>query len=187
MGKIVLVTGGARSGKSNFAEEYCKTYNDSVAYIATAQILDDEMRDRVIKHREQRSSKWSTWEVNSNLFIEISKIADTCDVALLDCITIMILNLMYCDEEADYDNMTMDEINKVEGLIKEEFKRVIDYVSNSQMDMIMVTNEIGLGIVPENRLSRVYRDIVGRINQQCAKAADEVYLVTCGIPMKIKG
>ncbi|MGL5440572.1 MAG: bifunctional adenosylcobinamide kinase/adenosylcobinamide-phosphate guanylyltransferase [Filifactoraceae bacterium] len=187
MGKIVLVTGGARSGKSKFAEDYCKKYSGKVSYIATAQILDDEMRDRVIKHREQRPSNWNTWEVNSNLSIEIDKIAKESSVSLLDCITIMILNLMYINEDMDYTIMTMEEINDVEKSIKDEIDRILDYVSKSKMDIVMVTNEVGLGIVPENRLSRIYRDIVGRINQRCGEMADEVYMVTCGIPIKIKG
>lgn len=185
MGKIVLVTGGARSGKSSFAESICKKYNKT-SYIATAQILDDEMRDRVIKHRQQRPSEWDTWEINSNLSIEIDKIAKNSDVALLDCLTIMVLNLMFLDD-INYDTENMEKINAVELSIKEEIIRVLEFVKSTNMDFVIVTNEIGSGIVPENRLSRVYRDIVGRMNQLCASYADEVYCTISGIPLKIKG
>jgi len=186
MGKLILVTGGARSGKSTFAEELVKKNGKKVLYIATANDFDDEMKHRIKKHKEQRPTTWETLEAFKDFDNILNKhIADK-DVVILDCITIMVANIMYegCD---DWNNMTIMEIDKMEVMVNKEISSLIGVIREGNIPFILVTNEIGMGVVPEFPSGRVFRDIAGRVNQSLAKAADEVYLCVSGIPVKIKG
>jgi adenosylcobinamide kinase/adenosylcobinamide-phosphate guanylyltransferase len=182
MGKIILVTGGSRSGKSSFAEELLKEQGE-VLYIATAIVTDEEMNSRIEKHRERRNSNWCTFEGYKNLD-NAARGFQGKDI-LLDCVTVMITNLMF-EEERDFDNMSQEEIDKIEKYIESQFNILVEAVKNQNKNIVMVTNEVGLGLVPEYKLGRIFRDIAGRINQNLGKISDEVYLVTCGIPLKIK-
>ena len=157
MSKVILVTGGARSGKSNFAEKLCKDQNNNTAYIATSIPFDDEMKERVKKHKESRPQNWKTYEIYKDIYTIINDISKEHKTVILDCVTLLVNNLMFT-YEIDIDNSTQDEIN-----------------------------ELGLGGVSINKLTRIYTDIIGRINQQIATHSDEVYFVVSGIPMKIKG
>lgn len=186
MSKITLVTGGARSGKSNFAEELCKKKSSKVSYIATAIPFDDGMKDRIKKHKDQRPNYWNTFEIKMNVYKNLDEIIKKSDVILLDCVTVLVNNIIFYDD-LDFDNITYKEVDKLELKVKNEFKNIIEIIKKSKIDFIFVTNEIGLGIVPENKLARIYRDIVGRMNQYIAKNSDEVYFVVSGIPNKIKG
>jgi adenosylcobinamide kinase/adenosylcobinamide-phosphate guanylyltransferase len=186
MSKVTLVTGGARSGKSNFAEELCKKKSSKVSYIATAIPFDDGMKDRIKKHKDQRPNYWNTFEIKMNVYKNLDEIIKKSDVILLDCVTVLVNNIIFYDE-LDFDNITYKEVDKLELKVKNEFKNIIEIIKKSKIDFIFVTNEIGLGIVPENKLARIYRDIVGRMNQYIAKNSDEVYFVVSGIPNKIKG
>lgn len=182
MSKLVLVTGGARSGKSSFAESYLKERYEDVAYLATAIPYDEEMKDRIKKHQQQRPSHWHTYEGHRSLDRRIESLTE--QGALLDCVTILVTNLLF-----DYlGNKPIEEIdtNELEMKITEEIVKVLDACKGYQGDMIMVTNELGSGVVPESKLGRVFRDIAGRVNQKIAKEAKEVYLVVSGIPVKIK-
>lgn len=184
MGRICLVTGGARSGKSRFAEEYLHTQFKDVLYIATAIPFDNEMKERIKKHKEQRPSHWPTYEGHRDLW-KIVKNTDTSAI-LLDCVTIMITNLMF-DHMGDKD-ITECDGQLIEKKISEEVQKLIEAVKEEYTGtIIMVTNEVGSGLVPEHALSRYYRDLAGRINQLIARQADEVYLAVSGIPVKIKG
>ncbi len=180
MGKVVLVTGGARSGKSRYAESLLSELN-SVTYIATAIVTDDEMRDRVALHRAQRPSEWTTIEVYSDISDKIEK----SEGYLLDCVTVMTSNIMF-DITAEYEKIPREAQEKVEAAAKKELKELSDKVKAFDGLLVMVTNEVGDSIVPEHHVSRVYRDIIGRVNQYAAAIADEVYLTVCGIPVKIK-
>lgn len=186
MSKLILVTGGARSGKSNFAEGLCMDRNNDTAYIATSIPFDDEFRDRVKKHKERRPSSWRTYEMYKAVYSQIEAIGRNHDTVLLDCVTLMVNNLMF-QEPIDYEKSTPDEINILEAQITEEFKRLLQEVRNTNLYFVIVTNEIGLSPVAANKLTRIYTDIIGRINQLIAREADEVYFVVSGIPMKIKG
>jgi len=186
MGKLILVTGGARSGKSTFAEKFAGNISDNVAYIATAIPFDDGMKDRIKKHRESRKKSWKTYEIYKDIYNIISDISKKSDVILLDCITILVANLMFDFEEIDYEKCSYAEVDKIESYIKDQINKLIIAIKNSKIKAILVTNELGMGIVPENRLSRIYRDIAGRINQQIAREADEVYFLVSGIEMKLK-
>lgn len=185
-GKLILVTGGARSGKSSFAEGLAKEAAGEVAYLATAIAFDEGMKDRIQKHRESRPSSWTTYEGYKDLHKLVPQIAKQHQIILLDCITIMVTNLMFGYGEIDWDQITHGEIDKIENGIKDEIMAWIHEVRAHNLHCIMVTNEVGMGIVPENRLSRIFRDIAGRMNQLIAKLSDEVYFTVSGIPTKIK-
>jgi adenosylcobinamide kinase / adenosylcobinamide-phosphate guanylyltransferase len=181
MSKITLVTGGARSGKSSFAQSILQ--DKEVLYIATSIPFDDEMNDRIRKHREDRPHNWDTIECYKDIYIHLKDRKEK--YMLLDCLTIMVTNLMFYYEK-DWDNIDMDGINKIEALIADEIKKLIECVRSLDINLVIVTNELGMGIVPASLLSRAFRDIAGRMNQIMAKLSDEVYFVVSGIPMKIK-
>lgn len=186
MGRIVLVTGGARSGKSLYAEELCKRSKTSVAYIATAETRDTEMQDRVRKHREKRPSDWTTHECWRKISPFLPDIIRTDKTILLDCLTMLVSNLMFIQPYIDYETADMDEVNRREEEIGREIDSILSIVASSGSTLIIVSNELGMGIVPQNRLSRLYRDIVGRMNQKISARADEVYFLVSGIAMRIK-
>ena len=173
MSKVILVTGGARSGKSNFAEKLCKDQNNNTAYIATSIPFDDEMKERVKKHKESRPQNWKTYEIYKDIYTIINDISKEHKTVILDCVTLLVNNLMFT-YEIDIDNSTQDEIILIE-------------IKKTNLYFVIVTNELGLGGVSINKLTRIYTDIIGRINQQIATHSDEVYFVVSGIPMKIKG
>ena len=180
MSRIILVTGGARSGKSTFAEGI---YNEesNVVYIATARVTDEEMKDRVSLHRAQRPKEWVTYEGNYRLkeAVEPSK------NYLLDCITVLTSNIMF-DITGDIEKISLEKQREIEKIVVDEIYELIGAVKLVGGNLVMVTNEVGYSIVPENHIARVYRDIAGRVNQRLAKLCNEVYLVTCGIPLRLK-
>lgn len=177
---ITLVTGGARSGKSSFAESLYKDKVD-VVYIATSKITDNEMEDRVRLHKESRPSDWRTFEGNYNLDNALGEER----YYLLDCITVLTSNIMF-DMTKDEDRISIELQRSVEDTIFNELKILIDAINDKGLDLVLVTNEVGDSLVPENHLGRVFRDIQGRINQRIASISDRVYLVCCGIPVKLK-
>ena len=186
MRQLILVTGGARSGKSQFAEKLCRARNNETAYIATSIPFDDELKDRVKKHKEMRPKTWKTYEVYEDVYKAIPEIAEHYQTVILDCVTLMVNNLMF-KENLDYDAMTPEEVNVLEAQIKEQFIKLIEAIQKTDLYFVVVTNEIGLSPVSGNKLTRIYTDIIGRMNQLIAKSSDEVYFVVSGIPMKIKG
>jgi adenosylcobinamide kinase/adenosylcobinamide-phosphate guanylyltransferase len=182
MGKVILVTGGSRSGKSTFAEELLKDKED-VLYIATAIVTDGEMADRIEKHKERRNTNWGTVEGFKDLDKALA--ATSSKYILLDCVTVMTTNIMF-EKERDFDNITQVEIDSLESEIHKQFDILIEAVKKENKTIVLVTNEVGSGLVPEYKLGRIFRDIAGRVNQKLGALSDEVYLVTCGIPLKIK-
>lgn len=185
MAGMVLVTGGARSGKSSLAESMAKKYGDNVLYIATSVPFDDEMKDRIKKHRAQRPESWKTLEAYKDFDIHLPEETGRCRCILLDCITVMITNIMF-EQEMDFDKIDTERANRLEAIVKTEIEKLIETVKKIGLPFIMVTNEIGMGIVPDNAASRAFRDIAGRMNQLLAKASDEVYVCISGIPLKLK-
>lgn len=182
MSKIILVTGGARSGKSTFAENLLKDEED-VLYIATSIITDEEMEDRVKKHRERRSSNWETHEGYLDLHKALEKSHK--EYVLLDCVTIMTTNIMF-SEDKDLEQVSMEEIDDITIKIKNEFTKFINKGRELNKTIVMVTNEVGWGVVPPTKLGRIFRDIAGFVNQYIGSLSDEIYLVCCGQPLKIK-
>lgn len=185
MSKLILVTGGARSGKSNLAEGLCRDRKNSTAYIATSTPFDEEMKDRVRKHKESRPINWKTYEIFKDIYSIISDLGENHQTVILDCVTLLVNNLMF-EYEIDFEKCTPKETNGMEKYIKQQVEKLIEEIKKTDLYFVIVTNELGMSLVPDNKLCRVYSDIVGRINQYIAKCADEVYFVVSGIPMKIK-
>ena len=179
MGKIILVTGGARSGKSSFAEKLALKIGDGrAAYIATAQIFDNEMRFRVDLHRARRGDNWQTFEAPFNAEEKILAAAENFSAILFDCVTIYVSNFL-CAANLDDEKFLYDNLR---GLIQ----KLIDATESSEATTIFVTNEVGLGIVPENKLARRFRDLAGLANQMLAAQADKVFLTIAGIAVDVK-
>lgn len=186
MGKRILVTGGARSGKSSFAEGLAKAAEGNILYIATAIAFDEEMKLRIKKHKESRPKEWQTYEGFKGLDEIIINKSSSTKCVLIDCITIMVTNLLFDSIGLDNEYPTTEDFEIAEEKIKQEVQRLLVALDSTNTDAIIVTNELGMGIVPENKLARAYRDIAGRVNRQIAESCDEVYIVVCGIPVKIK-
>nr|WP_207713445.1 MULTISPECIES: bifunctional adenosylcobinamide kinase/adenosylcobinamide-phosphate guanylyltransferase [unclassified Fusibacter] len=182
---MTLVTGGARSGKSTFAEKLVASFGDNICYIATSIPFDEGMIDRIKKHKEQRPSDWDTLEAYEDIHLHIAKRTGNYDAYILDCITLLVTNLMFKDMP-DYDTLDFDGIEGIERMIAEQIDLMVQAMRLADDNVVLVTNEVGLGIVPENKIARVYRDIAGRVNQQLGNLCDDVYLVVCGQAMHIK-
>ncbi len=169
---ITFITGGARSGKSGFAERLAHELEGKRAYIATAQALDPEMAARIEKHRKDRSKAWDTYEEPLAIAELLRKLGARYDVALLDCLTLWLSNLI---------------ANTADGeVIGARSEELVDAMSGFKGTLFIVSNEVGLGIVPDNPLARQFRDCAGLLNQKVAQVADNVYFTASGIPIKIK-
>lgn len=178
-----LVTGGARSGKSSHAERLAAN-SERVLYIATSKIFDDEMEARIQHHRDSRPAHWRTVEQYRELNTVINQQNDAQEAVLLECITTLITNVMY-DAAGEQPEDDWDFVS-IEQVVNQQIDILLAACAISPADVILVTNEVGMGIVPENRLARHFRDIAGRVNQRLAQSADEVWLVVSGIGVKIK-
>ena len=165
---IILITGGARSGKSVRAEARAKAFAGKPVYIATAEALDAEMRERIANHRARRGNEWIEHETPLELVAAL-KATDGGGARLVDCLTLWLSNLMHA--ERDWSKETT---------------RLAERLRAQKSPVVLVTNEVGLGIVPDNALARQYRDAAGIMNQMIAQAADEVEFVVAGLPMRVK-
>lgn len=183
--RIVLVTGGARSGKSKFAEELALK-RSRVLYVATAIAFDDEMCARIRIHQTRRPSEWGTLEAYKDLDRQLEALKDSFDCILLDCLTVMTTNLIFDDPTFDIDAITEGQKDKLQSAILKQVEKLCTWLKQNHKTGILVTNEVGMGIVPENRLARYFRDVAGRVNQLAAAEADEAWLVCCGLPLKLK-
>lgn len=180
--KLIIVLGGARSGKSSFAEKIASTLSEKVMYIATAIAADDEMIRRVALHKKNRPNHWNTVEEPLEIMKVIEKWDGKVDVILIDCLTLWISNVMHaCCNENESLSWSEKEI-----IILDEVKKIADLILKAKSTYIIVSNELGLGIVPDNQLARVFRDVAGYANQILAQHAEEVYLTVAGIPVEIK-
>ncbi len=175
MAKIIFITGGARSGKSSFAEKLASAFGEKVIFFATAEALDKEMEERIKKHKSNRSSAWKTIEEPININV-LNKFRNFEGAVILDCITLWLSNMIH-----------KFGIEKLESRILGDIRTLLKTVKTSKFTLVVVSNELGMGIVPENRLVREFRDIAGRCNQLIARMADEVYLMVSGIALKIEG
>ena len=178
-----LIVGGARGGKSRFAQELAEKTGEAVLFVATAEAGDEEMRQRIEKHRKSRPASWRTLEATSNLASRIGREIGGERVVLIDCITLLVSNIL--GGSSPRDGEQADE-GFIEEKVTAEIRELIEFIDQTDARFIIVSNEVGLGLVPANQLSRFYRDILGRANQLLAQHADEVYLMVCGLPMPLK-
>ncbi len=185
MGKIIYITGGAKSGKSKFAEKMVEEIGEKINYIATLTCFDDEMKEKVKIHKDRRNEKYKTIEAYKNFDIIFENI-DEKETILLDCLTNMVSNLIF-EENIDFDKDLKINKEKLDIKIKKEVENLIKILKKHKGISVIVSNELGMGIVPVYPLGRYFRDIAGEINQYVAEKSDEVYLTVSGIPMKIKG
>lgn len=187
MGECIFITGGIRSGKSSFAQELAKDLGGAVLFVATAEGRDEEMQERIRKHKKTRPSGWRTLEITANLAENIAKEMNPhqeAQVVIVDCLNMLISNILLgCSnpenpEETDYkaaEKIADSELASLEACIKK-----------SKATFIVVSNEVGMGLVSPNKLARCYQDLLGTANQRLAQFSGEVYFMVSGIPLKIK-
>ncbi len=168
--RAVFVLGGARSGKSAFAESLISDLGLERHYVATGRAWDDEMRARIAQHRADRGDSWQTHEEPIDLVAQLAAIDAEGRAVLVDCLTLWVTNLMMAER----------------GMMS-EFTALTKFLLKAQSRLILVSNEVGLGIVPENRMARDFRDHAGRLHQMVAAASAEVYFIAAGLPLKMKG
>ena len=185
--RLVLVLGGARSGKSSFAERLAASSGRPVAFIATATASDDDMRERIARHRASRSPEWLTIEEPLHLAAAVRRAALLADVLLLDCITLWLANWMGQQGSLELDDAPALSEAYTSGVLSdiEELLTTLATLGPGKT-LIAVTNEVGLGIVPAYPLGRVYRDTLGWVNQRLARSADRAYLMVAGLAVDIK-
>lgn len=182
MRELILITGGARSGKSDRSLEIAKKYN-KVLFVATAIAFDDSMKRRIELHKNQRPSDWGLLERYDG-FIDFKEEFTKYDLVIVDCLTIMITNIIF-KQKINFDKITDKEYFNLELKIKKELKALLDSLENT--NAIIVSNELGMGLVPDNYLSSVFRDIAGRANQMISKAATRAEFVVSGNVIITKG
>jgi adenosylcobinamide kinase/adenosylcobinamide-phosphate guanylyltransferase len=169
---LTLITGGARSGKSTFAEQFARAHGGAVLFLATAEARDDDMAARIAKHQATRPAQWRTLEAPLHVAHAMAQAAPA-PLVLLDCVTLWVTNLLLSDDA----NWARAEA---------ELDALLEWYHAQSADLVVVTNEVGLGIVPADRLSRTFRDWLGLFNQRLAAEADAVYLMVSGLPLEIK-
>lgn len=167
---VTLVLGGARSGKSAFAEQLVEAASATRLYLATGQAWDEEMRTRISTHQERRGTGWETVEAPVELAEALADTARADRPVLVDCLTLWVTNLMLGEHDIDA-----------------AFDRLAKTLPGLKGPVVFVSNEVGLGIVPDNAMARAFRDHAGRLHQTIAGLADEVHFVAAGLPLKMKG
>jgi adenosylcobinamide kinase/adenosylcobinamide-phosphate guanylyltransferase len=170
--RVVLITGGARSGKSSYAEQCARNLGERLVYVATAEPNDQEMSQRIAEHRKRRGNEWITIEEPIEIPAALVAQSGKTDCALVDCITLWLSNLLMRHEQNDAQEKVEELINSFGGL---------------DFHLLLVTNEVGWGIVPDNALARQFRDLAGWTNQRIAAVADQVILMVAGAPLTVKG
>jgi adenosylcobinamide kinase/adenosylcobinamide-phosphate guanylyltransferase len=170
MTKSLLVLGGARSGKSRHAQARAEALDGELVFVATGQAYDEEMADRIARHQADRGPRWRTVEAPIELARAIEALACPGTVLMVDCLTLWASNLIFADRDPET-----------------ETARLVAAICAARGPVILVSNEVGLGIVPDNALARRFRDVAGRINQVVAACADEVVFIAAGLPLTLKG
>ncbi|MDW7739367.1 MAG: bifunctional adenosylcobinamide kinase/adenosylcobinamide-phosphate guanylyltransferase [Bacillota bacterium] len=192
-GQLILITGGVRSGKSTFAEGLAANSGKKTIYLATSRIEDDEMRERVARHRMRRPADMKTVEEAFKPDRVLTEEGKEGTFILIDCLTMLLSNRLLEDLNSHGAVMQGEDIFADEKLLKDSAQRVLSYIKNfaeiaknCPADVVIVTNEVGMGVVPNYPVGRVFRDLSGWANQAIAAIADQVWLVICGIPQQIK-
>ncbi len=174
-GRLVLVLGGARAGKSSYALRLAQEHDGAVCFIATAQAFDDDMSARIDRHRSERPSHWKTIEEPYQINRALHE-AGEASLVIVDCLTLFVSNWLLRENDE----------HQCEQILREITTEFLNTAQKRRQTIICVSNEVGLGVVPETRLGRAFRDLLGRANQDFAQAADEVYLLVAGLRMQLK-
>ena len=195
--KLIYVTGGAKSGKSKFAEDLLLSLNsgkEKNIYLATSQVFDEEMEMKVLIHKERRQDKWETiesykdfYESLKSAFVEEKSQGESVfkNNMLVDCLTNMVSNIIFEDLTIEWEKPTKEQLQSCDRRVEKEILSLIENLEKFNY-VVIVSNELGMGIVPATPLGRYFREIAGKMNQLIAEKSDEVYFVVSGIPMKIK-
>ena len=181
--QCILILGGARSGKSRFAQEMALRFSGRVLFVATGEALDEEMRQRIEEHKRRRPPSWRTVEVATGVGRKIREDIGDAQIVIVDCLTLLVSNVIGWHGN-DPEQITPELVDKRLTVEIEEF---VGCIEDSNATFILVSNEVGMGLVPENSLGRLYRDLLGKVNQVLAERADCVYFMLSGIPLKLKG
>jgi adenosylcobinamide kinase/adenosylcobinamide-phosphate guanylyltransferase len=176
--QLILILGGARSGKSDYAEKLAAELGQGVLYIATAEIGDEEMAQRIAAHRQSRPVAWQTLEAPREVGAALAEIRTTPEVLLLDCLTLLAANILLVLEAQPQPD--------IEAAVQTELDTILSAQARLDVPLIVVSNEVGLGLVPPYPLGRIYRDILGRANQYLAARANRVIFMVAGLPMTVK-
>jgi len=182
MGELTLILGGARSGKSTYAEQLALQRTSCVVYIATAQALDEEMKTRIALHRQKRHQSWKTLEIPFRVGELIQSDPPNADVIILDCLTLLVSNIFL---KVSSDPEDMPDEKQAHELVEREITSLCQAIQKSPADWIVVSNEVGMGLVPPYPLGRIYRDLLGWANQILASMANQVYFMIAGVPMRL--
>jgi adenosylcobinamide kinase/adenosylcobinamide-phosphate guanylyltransferase len=183
---LCLILGGVRSGKSTFAERRALAHGGPVTYLATARVTDEEMRERIAAHRRARPAAWTTCEAAETVPAALRAASAQPGVVLLDCLTNFVANLMTVRPEEHYEDPPREELQAAEERVVAAVQDLLAAYAAGSADLIIVSNEVGLGVVPPYALGRAYRDALGRANAAVAAAADEVYWMVAGLALRIK-
>jgi len=175
--QIILLLGGARSGKSRYAQQLAVQLGDNVLFVATGEALDEEMQARIAEHRKSRPESWRTLEKQTGIGKAIEKGIGDAKVVVIDCLTLLVSNLL-CNKP-DYP--------EAEKRVTSEINELIAVMDKLDASFVIVSNEVGMGLVPETKLGRIYRDMLGKANQLLASHATEVYLMVACLPVRVKG
>lgn len=175
--QIILLLGGARSGKSHYAQQLAMELGGKALFVATGEALDEEMQARIAEHKKDRPQNWRTLEISTGIGNGIEKGIGDAGVVIIDCLTLLISNLLH--DEPDYP--------EAEKRVTSEINELIAVMDRLNASFIIVSNEVGMGIVPDNKLGRIYRDLLGKANQLLASHATEVYLMVACLPVQVKG
>lgn len=181
MVKLIFILGGARSGKSNQAQSLAAEIGGNVAFVATAQALDDEMAARIQNHKARRPEDWTTLELPTRVGRQIVSQSIKADVIIVDCLTLLVSNLLVLNTNSDG---SIDE-QSATRLVEEEISELLAAITSTESVWIIVSNEVGMGLVPPNPMGRLYRDLLGWSNQRIASRADQVIFMVAGIPMDL--
>ncbi len=180
MGKLTFILGGARSGKSTYAQRLAERRGGRVAFIATATSSDDEMAARILSHQKERAKDWATREIPYGIAAELRVNPLQADIVLLDCLTLLVSNLLL------QDNTTEIIESVATARVETEITDLLAVTRDSHAEWIIVSNEVGLGLVPPYQLGRIFRDLLGRANQRLAASADQIFWMAAGIPVPIQ-
>jgi adenosylcobinamide kinase/adenosylcobinamide-phosphate guanylyltransferase len=183
--ELILILGGARAGKSAYAERLVTEYGRRVLYVATAEVKDDEMRARIQAHRARRPPTWTALEAPTAVGAALLSLRPAADVILLDCLTLLVTNVVLAHGGEEMESPAVEEA--ADAAVSAEIEALLNAQAQLGLPLVVVSNEVGMGLVPPYPLGRLFRDVLGRANQRLAAAADRVYLLVAGLPMALKG